>query len=261
MSGVLERKSAKIPTLVVSLQSANERRADCEANLNQNSQIEWRFFDAMTASSPCAITSDPALQVRRFGRILTDNEIGCFKSHFCALNDFFRTTESDWLFVLEDDVWLDPNFDLFEVLQFAKANSIGYVRLFAKAYKPASVIAPLSGFRHVIRFHTDPYGTQAYLINRRLAAQFVSSLDRIAMPIDDELGRFWQHGLVPFAVFPFPVVEKSVPSQLEISRVSLTRDRIKYRPDLVIFRVGEKIKKMFCNLQLRLNPFGHAASI
>src|SRR5262245_21551976 len=117
MSGTLEKKSAtKIPTLVVSLPSANERRADSEANLNQNRQIEWRFFDAKTASSPCTIRSDPALQISRFGRILTDSEIGCFKSHFCALSDFFHTMESDWLLVLEDDVWLDPNFNLFEVL-------------------------------------------------------------------------------------------------------------------------------------------------
>jgi glycosyl transferase, family 25 len=251
----MTKKREKIVTVVVSLQSAVDRRSDCKENLQRNRYIDWRFFDAMTSSTPCAVESDSIAQVSRIGRQLTANEIGCFKSHFSALRDFVASPESNWLLVLEDDVWLDPNFNLFEVVDFAEAKGIGYLRLFAKAYKPASTVASLSGFRHIIRFHSDPFGTQAYIINKRFASRFVTSLDRISRPIDDELGRFWHNGLVPFAVFPFPAIERSVPSQLEESRTSVTRDRVKYRLDLIAFRITEWLKKRFHNVKLRIDPF------
>jgi glycosyl transferase, family 25 len=251
----MTKRREKLNTVVVSLQSAVERRSDCTENLQQNRHIDWRFFDAMTSSAPCAVESDPIAQISHIGRHLTANEIGCFKSHFCVLKEFVASTESDWLLVLEDDVWLDPNFALFEVVDFAEAKGIGYVRLFAKAYKPASIVGSLSGFRHIIRFHSDPFGAQAYVINKRFASRFVTSLDRILRPIDDELGRFWQNGLVPFAVFPFPAIEKSVPSQLDESRTSVTRDRAKYRFDLIAFRITEWLKKRIHNIKLRIDPF------
>jgi hypothetical protein len=48
----MTKRREKLNTIVVSLQSAVERRSDCTENLERNRYIDWRFFDAMTSSAP-----------------------------------------------------------------------------------------------------------------------------------------------------------------------------------------------------------------
>jgi glycosyl transferase family 25 len=238
----------KIETVVVSLKDALDRRDEVKDNLDANVQLSWRFFDACTAETDVGIESSERIQISRFGRSLSAGEVGCFKSHFKVMTDFVANSNSEWLLVIEDDVWLDPRFDLKEVTDVCKNNNINYMRLYAKAYKPAKFVHRISRFNQIIRFSTDPYGTQAYLINKAGATRFIESLDGINVPIDDELGRFWNNSLTPYAVFPFPAIERNVHSQIEQSRVAGTRQRKKFELGLILFRISEKVKKTIYNL-------------
>lgn len=239
--------------VVVSMPSSLDRRARMGEVLNRRVGLRWSFWDGHTAESEVTGLSSVAdRQVRRFGRALVPPEIGCFKSHFSLLRHFVESGSTPWLLVLEDDVWLDENFDLDEVLDFADKRDLRYFRLFAKMYKPAKTIGMLSGLRQVIRFKTDPYGTQAYFISRDGAKAFLSGLHYVDRPIDVELGRFWRHGLFPVTVFPFPAVEMAVPSAIGAERDIGEGERLHYRADLLLLRVLEKIRKTLANFRVAL---------
>lgn len=207
---------ATLQARVVSLPQATRRRALVEDNL-RDLPLPWQFFDALRGDAVSDIAPDASRQARRFGRPLAANEIGCFKSHVALLGEFARDPTLEWLLVLEDDVWVDTAFDFADITARLTAAQIDYLRLYARRWKAADVVQHW-GERQLLRFRTDPYGTQAYLISRAGARRFIASLHSIDMPIDDELGRFWVNGLEIYAVFPFPVIERSLPSSLAGTR-------------------------------------------
>jgi glycosyl transferase, family 25 len=239
---------------VISLKKSQPRRDYIAKILTENGQLNWSFFNALTPDSVVpGLEVDYDSQLDHFGRRLNGGEIGCFKSHFSVLRDFVDNGTRNWLLVLEDDVWFDTNFDLRELIDFIDRKGIDYIRLFAKMYKDADRIAMLSGFRQIVRFRSDPYGTQAYVINKRGAKAFLDGLTLIEQPIDDELGRFWRHGLEAFGVFPFPAVERSVVSSLEVERDDGQKTRSKYRWKLLAFRISEKLRKQRHNAVFRMS--------
>jgi len=242
--------STSLKAKVISLASAVERRSNIFECLSQRTDLDWTFFDALGPYDESPIGPCVKDQISKFGRPLTAGEIGCFKSHYQILLDHSLQNNDAWLLVLEDDIWIDPGFDIQEVLEFCNKSKIVYCRLFAKSHKPARVIGWISGFRQIIRFKTDPYGAQAYLINIFGAKKIVAGLTKIVLPIDDELGRFWRHGLTPISVFPFPVIERNAVSQIEAHRNQRNKSRIHWRIDLISFRMAEKIRKTIYNLRL-----------
>lgn len=242
--------SARFEIVVISLISADDRRRAIEQNLGSRDRVSWRFFDALQADSDAVgLSIDPDRQIARYGRRLGASEIGCFKSHYAVLQNFITKGNTPWLLVLEDDVWLDPAFDILEVIDAAEKRKLDCIRLFVKMYKPARVVGMLSGFRQLVQYKSDPYGMQAYLISKAGAAAFLNGIRSIDLPIDDELGRFWRHNLPPVSVFPFPAVEKAVPSNLEADRKTHGASRVRLRLDLIAFRVSEKLQKIVYNLR------------
>jgi glycosyl transferase family 25 len=239
---------------VINLEKDAARRQAVTENLKDFNGGNWSFFKALGSDSPCSHVPDPAGQLIRYGRELGPGEIGCFKSHVAVMQAFIADPDAEWLLVLEDDVWVDVLFDYQKVIRDAEKLGINYVRLYAKRFKPARVIHGW-GEHQLIRYETDPYGTQAYLINKPGAQRFLESVKTITMPIDDELSRFWVNGLDTYAVYPFPVIEKS-------ARSNLSGERARRKADLKFgiightwFRISEKIAKTLANLSflIRLN--------
>lgn len=208
-----------IETLVISMANAHDRRRVIQENLDRAGFLNWKFVDGLTGNCQVgAISVAPKDdQINHFGRILTSGEIGCFKSHYQIILNH-STKKDGWILVLEDDIILDDNFKFEELIYHLEEMGIKYCRLFSKAYKSARQVAMMSGFREIIRYDLDPFGTQAYLIHTQAARAFIRNTKTIVRPIDDELGRFWEHGLIPYAVFPFPVIERAVPSAIAQDR-------------------------------------------
>jgi glycosyl transferase family 25 len=234
---------------VISLASSAARRRTVAESL-AGLPYPWRFFDALSGDSFGTIEDSAERQLARFGRRLGPGEVGCFKSHAALLEEFgSQPRGADWLLVIEDDVWIDTNFPFAEIVALAEREGIHYLRLFARRYKAADVVRDL-GARQLIRFRTDPYGTQAYLIDREGARRFLSAFQSIDMPIDDALGRFWIHGLDPYAIFPFPAVERGA-SVIQGDRSSALSAR--KRPDLRrrLIQAGAYLHKRLYNLRNR----------
>jgi glycosyl transferase family 25 len=247
--------SHRVEARIVSLAASSDRRALVAENL-KSFNIPWKFHDAVRVDGVCRFEPSVARQLRRFGRALTDSEVGCFKSHVLAMQEFDRSECLEWLLVIEDDVWVDPKFDFLALIEFLDKRKLNYVRLYSRRWKPASLIAYF-GERQFIRFKTDPYGTQAYLLNRRGAKQFLQSFDTIDRPIDDELGRFWKNKLDIYSIFPFPVIERSVVSTLLEERTKISKP-----PPTIgryLYRICQFSQKHMANLSFNIKNSRRAA--
>lgn len=247
----MERKDdTSLEAKIISLPASVERRQSISDQMSRL-PIKWSFFDALTSDSFSSISPDSKNQLKRFGRVLTEGEVGCYKSHFEVLSLFDKNQSLKWLLILEDDVYVDVDFDFVKLVDYADAKGVNYVRLYCRRWAPAEFIDNF-GSRQFLRFKTDPYGTQAYLISRTGAAAFRASVKSIDMPIDDEYGQFWRHGLQIYAVFPFPVLERAIPSTLETARDAVTGDGTRRRWAHTVSRLDRFLRKHLENMRFKL---------
>jgi glycosyl transferase family 25 len=240
-----------IEAVVISLRSSQARRAAIGETL-RDWDLPWRFFDALGPDAPCAIREDHARQIIEYKRRLTPGELGCYKSHYTVLSDFVAAPQSNWLMVLEDDVWFDTQFDCRRLVGQLEERGIGYVRLFAKAFKHADVVDHLDE-RELIRFRTDPVGLQIFLISHAAASRALASIDAITTAIDHELGRFWRNGLDNYSIFPFPALERASPSTIghETPEEYALRSNPPFLRRLA-FRIAGYMSKRLANLRFLL---------
>ena len=206
---------------VISL-TDSPRRAAMAGQLAAVSGLDWRFFDALRAlPAGLAYDADGARRVIR--RELTAGEIGCFASHAALWRELAEGPD-DAMIVLEDDLLIDPGF-------FAQLPAIDlalaahpFVRLHAKAPVGARVIGRVAG-RHLVRYRGIAFGTQGYLLRREGARRWLASIRRVVRPVDDEIDRFWVHGVPNIGIYPFPILELGGPSTIEGERRELPPPR------------------------------------
>ena len=167
---------------------------------------------ALTEEERSAYDRDRAL--RTYGVEMMPSEIGCYLSHHRLYERMVRE-RIDVALILEDDVRIDPV--LPAVVRDVLACSFDewlVVRLDCKrrhVAEPASArlrgrrVASLGGDAGLYRLRTHVLGVGAYLIRREGAARMIDYGGRIFMPIDHTMDRFWENGIVPYVVRPFPV--------------------------------------------------------
>jgi len=206
-----------VPVHVISL-AESPRRAGMARQLDAVPGLDWRFFDALR-TLPDGLGYDPGGAVRAVRRTLTPGEIGCFASH-AALWRTIAEGDSPAAVILEDDLLIDPGFfaRLPEVIAALAAHP--FVRLHAKAPVGAKVIDQAAG-RHVVRYRGIAFGTQGYILRREGAARWLASIRSVVRPVDDEIDRYWVHGVANIGLHPFPVMEVGLPSTIEGERRSL----------------------------------------
>lgn len=208
---------AQTKIFVVSLRSAVERRQSFEAANAHNSKI-WAFFDAHeTLHSDLDYNEDDAIVAK--GRPLTRGEIGCYSSHY-ALWKQLADDDVDQYLVLEDDVIVDWQYLQAFMAEHHQAAGNDYIRLYYKNPVRSRLLQKnfLSRSTWLIELSGYCFGTQAYLLTKNGARRFMAQTRKVRRPIDDEMDRSWSHGISNRAVFPFPVIERSVPSDIGISR-------------------------------------------
>lgn len=238
---------------VISL-AGSPRRAGMAAQLDRvtgpgGAPLDWAFFDACEAVPPI-LTHDLAATRATIRRDMTRGEIGCFASHVSLWHWLGRQPPDRLLLVLEDDLVLDPEF-MAQLSQIAASHpEIPYLRLYAKAPAPARVIGRVAG-RHLVRYQGIAFGTQAYLMRPAAAQRLAASVIRITRPIDDEMDRYWAHGVANLGLFPFPVMELGLPSTIEATRRGLPPATMADTP-YQVRRLVESLRRRAANLRLAL---------
>ncbi len=247
---------ANIDVQVISLKDSVERQLTIAKSLGQF-QIPWKFFDACSGASNIGLDYNHKNATNWFGRTLSDNEVGCFKSHYSVINNFLVNGKFDWLIVFEDDLIVDPSFDYLSLVEYMKNNNIRCMRLYCRRWKSAQVLGYFM-HRQVLRFRTDPYGIQSYILNKDAASAILSGISDIRRPMDDEFGRFWKHGVDIMGLFPFPVLETAATSTLEKSREALSRKasaKFSHKATRIFLRSFDKIGKICGNISWDLSNF------
>jgi glycosyl transferase family 25 len=239
-----DAEPAQTKILVISLQSAIERRAEFRAVSHKIG--DWDFFDACTA--PVAgMDYDPPAARREFGRELFPAELGCYASHFAIWKQLADDDRYNRYIVLEDDVLVD--WDFIKELSHANLDGIGYLRLFYKRACPFRVVrrAFIRRGHNIIQIYGFAFGTQAYVITRAQAIEFLALFARVVRPIDNALDRTWDHGTRNMAVFPFPVIERVTASMIGDARFEgrmsamnyhRMRDKLRFHLGRLRFAVG-----------------------
>ncbi len=207
------------PIFAINLERDAERRRHMTALLGRLG-LAAEFVSAvdgrkLTASERAA-AYDRARALRIYGVEMMDTEIACCLSHRHVYRRMIRDGIETAL-VMEDDVRVDAGFP--RVLQDVLGSRFTdwlVVRLDTKRsqlHDPPSAksrgtsVAELSGGRALYRLRTHVLGTGAYLIRREGAERMLRYSGRVFMPIDQTMDRFWENGILPYVVRPFPVLQ------------------------------------------------------
>lgn len=233
----------------ISLADADTRREHMRAQLDRAGH-DWAFFDACTAL-PADLPYDERASIAAHGRPLTKGELGCFASHWQLWQLIAAEPDDTVLLVLEDDVLLDP-FYFARIDEVASAmRPYGYLRLYAKVPAGLRLDGPFLD-RHIGRFSGRPYGTQGYLLTPATARRFLASIGQVVRPVDDEMDRFWAHGIPARTVFPFPLIELNFGSTIEAKRrqgMPLSKpQRLRWEASKGV----EKLRRHWADLKARL---------
>ena len=234
--------------VVISLASATKRRQQIDAMFAGWGR-SWSYFDAHTSLQQSGLTYDPDRIMRSYGRTLTVPQIAVTSSHIAVLSDFIARNAAEHILVLEDDVIFDIAFPLDELRDFCVAHAIDYIRLFGKHYAEAVRL----GFfydRSILRYTTSTTGTQAYIMSRNGAKQFIESFPTIDTTVDLAMDAFWQTGLPIYSIFPYPVIERYAPTSIPIppSTNALGPTGLAH---LYAGRLGRKYQKIMRNWTMR----------
>ncbi|MGU3496063.1 glycosyltransferase family 25 protein [Xanthobacteraceae bacterium A53D] len=209
-----QAETARVTTAVISMPSATARR-QVTSDMLSGKGLAWSYFDAHTALSCPDLHYDEAMARIRFGRPLGRTEMAVYSSHYAVWSAFVERGDSEYLLVLEDDVLLDMDFPIAAFAAFCGRHGMDYVRLFGKHYAHAVRI----GFyydRSLVRFATSPAGTQAYILSRAGARRLLDHCRSLDATIDLVMDRFWETGLPLYSIFPYPAIERYVPTSIPI---------------------------------------------
>lgn len=213
----MARGSVRTKIFVISMRSAAQRRhAFIGSGIPKS--MDWDFFDAHeTLHAGLHYDEDKAIIAK--GRPLKAGELGCYSSHH-ALWTKLSEDDADQYLILEDDILADWSFIKPLIAEDHSEAGRDYIRLYYKKPAPARILETdfICRTTRLIEISGYCFGTQAYLLTKNGARRFLAHTSEVNRPIDDQMDRSWVHGIRNLAVFPFPVLERAIPSEIGTSR-------------------------------------------
>jgi glycosyl transferase family 25 len=234
--------------------STDRRRAFTQAAAGTD--LPWSFFPAYREiASPLAYREADA--VRRFGRPMAANEIGCYTSHYKCW-EWLAQSDYKQVIIFEDDVLCD-----WAALKAIAAHDyspygINFLRLFATHPVKWKIVKfrLLSPHIHLIRTVDTTFGMQGYLLTKDGAQRLLSRYANILMPVDWVVSRYWEHGLLNYSVFPYPIIERHVPSTIGDERNRKIKISLSDRLFRFLWKRRDRIARKYTELMLARRPLG-----
>lgn len=192
-----------VPTVVISLKRAKERRFNAERELRAQG-ADWEILDAIDGLKLKNIPPEynEKKVVSLLGFPLTLSEIGCFLSHREAWLNCIEKNKT--ILILEDDFLLSQNIKEAISLLIENPHSWDIARLQALAETNHAVLKDSDQFK-IVQNHGDPLGATAYLLKPSSAKKLITHSNEIFEPLDHFLEHSKKHGLRMVAVKPYPV--------------------------------------------------------
>ena len=221
---------------VISLERSVDRR-QAFTQMAGGTELDWAFFPARTGITE-PLQYDDRVAVRRWGRALSSAEIGCYSSHF-KVWEWLANSDYDQAIILEDDVIVD--WAIIEKLAITRFSDYGINLLRLHTLYPFNCkmvkYRLFSPNTHLIRIVGNVPGAVAYLLTRAAARVLVSNYSIVAAPLDWILARYWEHRIIGYCMFPFPVIERHSPSTIGDERHAVSQRTVYDR----IARIGWRI--------------------
>lgn len=209
------RPANALPIFVISLKRRTDRLRHMQALLAAHG-LEAEFIEAvdgaaLTAEQRRLYDRRRALSV--YGAEMSDAELGCHLSHLKA-HQAIVDRGLDLALVLEDDIECDADFrEVLEGVAAAPRREWLVLRLQSvkggviAGDRPATRGEPCAQVRGrtVSRLRSGVVGGCAYMIRREGAERMLRYAGRPFMPIDQAMDRYWENGIVPYVLRPFPV--------------------------------------------------------
>lgn len=160
--------------------------------------------------------------------------------------------------VLEDDVIVDWRaMERLAQVDIA-SRGIDLIRLFSThpfRYR-LSVNRFLGPHLHLVQVHGMFLGTQGYVLTRRAAERLVGLARNIDRPVDWLMARYWEYGFPNLCLFPFPILERYVPSAIG-ERSAWPQPSTAERAEYMCRRVSDRVRRAVAdNIRYRKFPFG-----
>jgi glycosyl transferase family 25 len=208
----------KLEVRILTMRNATERQSTVQRTIASSPSLSRENHAFFFAKSPedVELGYDDYKSYINSGRTLSPAEQSCYASHYGIYLDFLNNSDAEFLFVMEDDVYIDPHFSFQDAMKMMREAEIDYLRLFCRAHAPAQTIV-YAGKYQIVRYNWSPGGTQAYLLSRRGAknlADHIRANKCISRPIDIEMDRSWATKNTVFALFPQPALEFNFPTTI-----------------------------------------------
>jgi len=206
--------NSAISVFVINLERDQARRTHME-NMLTKCQINAEFISAVdgkTLSFEERQAYDEEKAMRVYGVAMLDNELGCYLSHY-RIFERMVNEKLPYGLIFEDDIEISPTLPSIVNTLVEDSNPIWLVvRL--HTMRPKIVAATSNKFKgkiiktlphgELIRLNTHTLGAGAYLISQAGAKRMLEYGRKIFMPIDQTIDRFWENGITPYIVRPFP---------------------------------------------------------
>lgn len=185
----------------------------------RNQGLKATFFNAVDGRKnyPRLLNNESVDQEKCFQyRLshLSSGEIGCYLSHYrCILEEYNNGTET--LCILEDDIFIEPEFSTYVTLIFNLETNYELVKLTALKMKKRKVSLTLSNGFKITRPTKGTLGTQGYVINRLGMEKLLKKGMPIVKPIDKFYDHFWESDINTFSIEPYIIWEKETLSSIE----------------------------------------------
>jgi glycosyl transferase family 25 len=209
------RARSKTPVFVISLARRADRRAHMEALLAERG-VEAEFVDAVDGISLTDAQRrryDRRRALSIYGAEMSAAEIGCHLSHL-KVYELIVARGLDCALVLEDDIECDS--DLPELIEAVRAHPRQeWLVLRLQSVRGAVISGDRPATRgdrtqsirgrSLARVRSGVVGGCGYLIKREGALRMLRYAERPFMPIDQAMDRYWENGIAPYVLRPFPV--------------------------------------------------------
>jgi glycosyl transferase family 25 len=235
---------------VISMPNAVHRREQFAASA-QGVELPWAFFDGLTAPTLPLVHAPQAALVRA-GRALRPGELGCYASHYAVWREFLAT-QAEQLLVFEDDVLVDWVAVQQLAAQDLASLGVHVLKLFATFPIRTRTVRQkfYSDHSHLVRVQGYCYGTQAYFLTRQGAQALLDSCAVVDMPIDWAMSRYWAYGHASFAVVPYPVIERLMPSSIGHPPAYPAHHPVAVRAQRLLWRLRDRARRLVVDLVAR----------
>lgn len=177
--------------------------------------LEPQFFPATDSKSDEFATYKAKFDSKAcyllHGRILLDNEIACYASHYRLWEECVRLQEA--IIVLEDDIYFEPHF--LQGIQEIRDSGLPFVRLYFIDHKRDKFARQIGDtpFYYSLK---NLNGTQGYYLTPQAAAAFLS-MSVWDSPVDIAMEFVSRHKVDNIIYKPFLIGEDSTASNSTIA--------------------------------------------